>query len=388
MKRKLLWIGDAVVASGFARATHAILKSFEADWDIFVLGLNYQGDPHDYPYKIYPCWPGGDAFGVNRTKDIVDHWKPNVVIAQQDPWNIAPYLKAVGNCPLIGAIALDGKNCKDGKAISKMAGAVLWTNFAQTELRRGGYVGPSAVIPLGVDLNIYKPYDRKAVRDRLGLSRLAGDAFIVGNVNRNQPRKRLDLTIHYFAEWTRRYNIKDAFLYLHVSPTGDVGYNVSQLMEYYGLSSRLILSQPKNLGQGASEEMLAASYSAFNIQISTTQGEGWGLTTMEGMACGVPQLFPDWSALGEWAKPAGVAVPCDAISVTPVANVIGGLPNQDAFIEALHVLYTDEAKRKELSLAGRLLVEEDRFRWSSIGAQYLGVVDRFLTPYWEVAANG
>src|SRR4030042_4693883 len=110
-----------------------------------------------------------------------------------------------------------------------------------------------------------------------------------------------------------------------------MGYDVRQLMRYYGFTKedkRLILAEP-HIGHGVEEEMLPSVYSSFDVQLTTTQGEGWGLTTMEGMACGVPQIVPDWSALGEWAREAALLVPCSTHAVTPNGvNVVGGAPDK------------------------------------------------------------
>ena len=104
-KRTLLWMGDAAVACGFARCTHNTLKVFVDSWDVHVLGLNYTGDPHDQPFKIYPAWSGGDAFGLNRVAGLITKIQPDVVIVQNDPWNIPAYITKIGDeIPIIAAM--------------------------------------------------------------------------------------------------------------------------------------------------------------------------------------------------------------------------------------------------------------------------------------------
>lgn len=378
MRRKILWIGDAAVATGFARCTHHTLKAFEGDWDIFVLGLNYRGDPHKYPYAIYPCWPGGDTFGLGRTASLVTKLRPDVVVVQNDPWNVPEYLKRAGNVPVVATMPVDGKNCC-GRKLNGLAGAIFWTEFGMTEARRGGYTGPSAIVPLGVDLDVYRPVTSVDARKRF-LPEALQNAFIVGNINRNQPRKRLDLTIEYFATWVKANAVKDAYLFLHVAPTGDQGYDVSQLMEYYGLSNRLILAEP-DIGDGISEAALALTYSCFDVQVSTTQGEGWGLCTMEGMACGVPQIVPAWAALKEWAAGASRQVPCSTYAVTPnYVNVIGGISDRAPFVDALDELYRSSDERMRLSHAGMALVARPEYRWKHIAEQFRTVVEQALQP--------
>jgi D-inositol-3-phosphate glycosyltransferase len=379
MRRRMLWVGDAVVSSGFARCTHRILDRLHQDWDVVVLGLNYRGDPHQYPYPIYPCWDR-DPFGLTRVGGMVTKMKPDVVVVQNDPWNLPEYMSRIGNVPCVAFLAVDGKNCR-GRGLNGLALAVFWTEFGMKEARAGGYHGSAAVVPLGVDLSTYHPQDRKEARKRLGLPEHTHDAFIVGNVNRNQPRKRLDLTISYFAEWVKSQDIRDAFLYLHVAPTMDAGYDVGQLMRYYGLSNRLIFLEPEPW-MGVSESALALTYNAFDVMLSTTQGEGWGLPTMEGMACGIPQIVPDWAAYGEWARDAALLVPCTEIACTPNhINVIGGIAGRGETIQALDSLYTDLAKRDDLRAKGLELVKRPQYRWEHIADRFNDALDEALFEY-------
>ena len=375
--KKLLWIGDATVATGFARCTHKTLEAFVGDWDIHVLGLNYLGDPHSYPYSIYPCWPGKDLFGLGRTPELVKKLRPDVVIVQNDPWNIPEYARRVGPTPVVATMPVDGLNCR-GKELNGIALAVFWTRFGMVESQRNGYTGPATIVPLGVDLDLYKPAPTPMAETRrmCGLPLFLKDAFIIGNVNRNQPRKRLDLTIQYFAEWIKSYNIDDAYLFLQVAPTNDMGYDVNQLMDYYGIANKLILVEPE-VGPGIPEEKLAKTYSCFDLQVSTTQGEGWGLTTMEGMACGIPQIVPDWSALGEWARKAARMIPCSTVAVTPgYVNAVGGVPEKKEFISAINDFYADSMLRRKHAVEGLHLVKQEKYRWQNIASLFREEVEK------------
>jgi D-inositol-3-phosphate glycosyltransferase len=383
--KRLLWVGDAVVSSGFARSTKYILDVLRENWQIAVLGLNYNGDPHDAPYVVYPCWPGGDAFGLGRIKQLVAELKPDLIVLQNDPWNIPEYLKRIPKeIPVIAVCPVDGKNCR-GAGLNGCAAVIFWTEFGLHEARLGGFTKPGYVIPLGVDLDIYKPKDKQVAREYLKLPYQMQQGFIVGNVNRNQPRKRLDLTIAFFCEWVKMRHVEDAYLYLHVAPTGDAGYDVVQLMHYYGLKGRLILNIPE-IGYGETEQDLAETYATFDVQVNTGQGEGWGLTTLEGMACGIPQIVPDWSALGEWAAPAAKMIDCTSIAVTPNnINVVGGIPDQDQFMLALHELYlSGQDYRDKFSRRGIELANQPQYRWRNIGEKFRDTLNDVLASSFEV----
>lgn len=384
MKKNLLFIGDAGVPSGFARATHETLACMTDDFNITVMGINYRGDPHPYPYEIFAAMPGGDWAGIGRLIWMCDyitkkHGALDVIVIQNDPWNIPMYLKHLSqfpeyaNVPVVAAVAVDGLNC-GGAGLNGLKLAVFWTQFGLDEARKGGYDGAATVIPLGVDQNVYKPLDRVESRLNLGLTSEFSESFIVGNVNRNQPRKRLDLTIRYFAEWVKSTNVEDAFLYLHVAPTGDTGVNVLELMKYYGVIDRLLLATPQTW-YGESEEHMAWTYNAMNMLMSTTQGEGFGLTTLEAMACGVPCIVPRWAALADWGADAALFVECTSTAIgPPYVNVIGGVVDEEAFINALDDMYRTPSLRQEFSEAGLSRASEDRFRWSHIGAAFNNAV--------------
>lgn len=370
--RKLLWIGDAACDSGFARSTHNILNFLRYEWDVTVLGLNYRGDPHRFPYPIYPAYVYGcsDFLGVDRISEILPIVNPELIVIQNDPWNFSRYLDALLRAkysgPTVGIVAIDGLNCA-GHLLTGLDRAIFWTEFGRNEAVQGGFSGPTSVIPLGVNLDIYSPYNQRAARKELGFTDELLDVYVVGNVNRNQPRKRLDLTVAYFAEWVKNYKVDDAYLFLHIGPTGEMSYNCQQLMSYYGLKKRIIRSDP-GVWNGISEDLLAKTYSCFDVQLTTTQGEGFGLPTLEGMACGVPQIVPNWSALGEWTAPAAFRVECTSTIATPGStNPIGGIMDRDKAVQVLATYYSDINLRARDRLRCFDHAQQTQFRWSNIG---------------------
>ncbi len=384
--RRFLWCGDGGCQTGFARATHGILDVVRETREVAVLAIGYRGDPHDYPYKMYPCWPGGDMFGIGRLPWMLEEFRPDAVMIQQDPWNIPDYVRAIRatkgfeTIPIAGAIAVDGKNCK-GHLLNGLDLAVFWTTFALDEATKGGYQNMASVVPLGIDLNRFEQRDKAEARARRRLPDVLPrghkreDAFIVGNVNRNQPRKRLDLLLQYFAEWVHRDAIDNAYLYLHIAPTGDDGYDCLQLARYYGVVDRLCLATPE-VYNGDSDDELVDVYNSFDVNATTTQGEGFGLTTFEAMACGVPCIVPDWSALGELAKGAALLVPCTStIATHSRINSIGGVADKELYVKALSDVYTFRTLRDRLTRLGLERVSEPQFDWRAVGEGFRNALE-------------
>lgn len=384
-KRRLLWIGDAGVNTGFARCTHEILKALTHAFDIHVLALGFDGDvPAPLPWPTYRANAAGDGIGIGRVAELLGKIGPAAVVVQNDPWNIPHYLKRTGNVSAIGIIAVDGLNCR-GTLMNGLQHAIFWTKFGEEQARLGGYSGSSSVVPLGVDTDTYFPMLQESVRDRMNLPAilktrgLPPDTFVVGVVGRNQQRKRLDLTLEYFAEWVRSFGVADAALWIQQAPTGEQAYDLEQLGRYYRISDRLIMPAPVRDQQGVNDETMARIYNVFDCMVTTTQGEGWGLPQMEGMACGIPQVVPTWAALAEWAADAALQVPCTTTAATPQGvNVIGGIADRNLFCSQLDSLYRQPDLRSSYREKGLALVAQREYRWSAIGQATLAAIEQAL----------
>jgi glycosyltransferase involved in cell wall biosynthesis len=227
MRKKVLWIGDAVKHTGFARITHNVVDRLVAagGLDVSVLGVNYYGDAaaRHYPYDIHPVTLGGDAFGLGILPATIQRVRPDVIVINNDPWIVAEFLIVTRKMgvPLIGYLPVDAPSMKRARDLNGLACAVWYTRFGQAEAEREGYVGPSAIIPHAVDLAQYFPVDRLEARRLLKLP-IAPDAFVVGNVNRNSRRKRLDITVRAFAAWWHAAGRpSDAHLFLHCANADD-----------------------------------------------------------------------------------------------------------------------------------------------------------------------
>lgn len=396
----MLFVGDSpTVPTGFSRCTEAACSElYSAGHEVTLLGLHYYGDPHSFPYTIYPCQQPldncGQFDGSDRLPKLMYRLRPDVVVILQDPWNIKGYeteiaaydkalhkagLDSISNIPVVGWLAVDSKN-QPGDELNNLAHVVVWTKFASDDLKAHGYKGDPSIVPLGVDSEIFYPQDQLQSRIDIVPDAIPKDAFIVGVVGRNQLRKRLDLTIQYFAHWIQSQSIDDAYLYLHVAPTGDQGVDIYRLCRHYNLTGRVILPQLQ-IGKGLSNDQLRATYNSFDILLTTTQGEGWGLPVTEAMACGVPCIVPNWSALGCWPGDCALKVPCSSTAPTAPLNrrayTLGGIPDRDATVAALDALYRHVELRANLSSKGQTLASS--LTWKRTGEMMVQVLESVVS---------
>lgn len=92
---------------------------------------------------------------------------------------------------------------------------------------------------------------------------------------------------------------------------------------------------------------------------------------METMACKIPNIVPDWSGLGEWARGGASLIPCTSIQMnTGGINTVGGIPDKNLFIAELEHMYQDAAYRAQVAKAGFDLILQPKFSWDSVANRF------------------
>lgn len=373
---KALLVGDFVKFSGFARVNEAIAEQLaQRGWDVAVLAVQYHGDPTPLQkrYRLYPAGLGGDMLGRDRLPRLITAERPDVVLIVNDPAVVADYLAGLAalpepHPPIVAYMPVDapGLPAELLAPLNTLAQLVAYTRFGEAELRRAGYAGPSVIIPHGVDLDTFAPTPQAEARTLAGLPE---DVFAVLVVDRNSPRKRLDIALRAFALFAR--NKPEARLVYHGAVRGDFGWNLDELAGRLGILDKFVVTgQFRPLG-GVPVSKLATLYSLADVKLSTAMGEGWGLTTMEAMACGVPCVAADYAALGEWARGVAELVPVSDIhTYAGEVGTDGGVVSPHEVAATLDALYYDADLRAHMAQLGRALVERPEYRWETIGAQF------------------
>ena len=136
----------------------------------------------------------------------------------------------------------------------------------------------------GVDTNVFKNEEKpEPLKDK----------FIVGNLNRNQPRKQPVRSMIAFAKFAK--DKPDALLHYQMDWNDEFGWPIQYFAQQYGILNRMI--QPKPVGIPRNE--IAKTYNMWDLNLMTTAGEGFGLNFIEGFACGVPALGTEYTTSKE-----------------------------------------------------------------------------------------
>jgi len=397
-KPKLLWIGDVVATTGFARVTHNVLEKLKDKYEIVVLGCNWHGDPDpmQQEYKMYPASNRFQQapFGEERVREIVEREKPDVVFTINDCWIINEQYKRIADLhqvlgfKFVGYMPMDSYNWVGAlsETANKWDAVISYTEFGAHEFIKGGIQKPITVIPHGVTAGQFKPGDKVQARKQLGLGE---DLFIVMNANRNQFRKRIDITIDAFAEFAQ--GRPDTRLYLHMG-TKDQGWEVMQVfgreMLKRGLdpNGRIIMTSPGPNPPSVPVELLETIYQCADVGVNTCKGEGWGLVNFEHAACEVAQVVPDHTSCKEIFEGYGELIRCDHVDVDTNYAREMPCPSSQHLAEILAELYEDRDKLAAVARRCYKRVTDERFMWDTIASQFDDVFQEVLNPVVEAEA--
>lgn len=402
--RRILVIGDGDAPTGFGRVVHSILERLPAEFDIHHLGINYYGDPHKARWPIYPAALRGDPYGVNRVPELIEKLAPALVFSICDPWTQTRYAAAleryrqrvrtvcympIEGAPLEPSVALDLRYIDRLVVYNQFSAKVVQDAYrvaAETDPTLSER--PITIIPHGVDTALFHPLvgppgsDRVAAKKRL-LPNTPDfhDSFIVLNANRNQPRKRIDLTMQGFALFARDKpsNVK---LYLHMG-LEDCGWNLAALARRFGIEDRLILTTDQPQLAWETVEKLNLIYNACDVGINTSIGEGWGLVSFEHAATGAAQIVPRHSACAElWDGAAELMEPSYSLIIERTLQE-GWYVTPDTVAQALERLYRDPALRAERARQAYSRATDPAYSWDHIAKLWTELFEDLLdtNPY-------
>jgi glycosyltransferase involved in cell wall biosynthesis len=397
-KSKLLWVGDIIATTGFARVTHNVIERLKDEYEIVVLGCNWHGDPDPMQerFKIYPASNRFQQapFGEDRIREVVEIEKPDIVFTINDCWIINEQYKRIADLhqkmgfKFVGYMPMDSYNwvgCLNETA-NNWDAIVSYTEFGAHEFIKGGIQKPITVIPHGVTAGQFKPGDKVEARKKLGLKE---DAFIVMNANRNQFRKRIDITIDAFARFA--VDKPDAMLYLHMG-LKDQGWDVMQVfgreMHKQGLdpNGRIIMTGNTQNPPSVPVEMLETIYQCADVGVNTCKGEGWGLVNFEHAACRVAQVVPNHTSCKEIFEGYGKLIRCDHVDVDTNFAREMPCPSAEHLAEILTELYEDREKLDAVAELCYLRATDEQFDWETIAAQFSGVFQEVMNPVLEPEA--
>jgi glycosyltransferase involved in cell wall biosynthesis len=400
-KTILAWCDSPTAITGFGTVANHVLRSLwdTGKYEIDVLGINYVGDFYDrekFPYQITPSRLlnprdpyGTDAFLKAVASKVYDYiWILNdVPVVHKSAKKFGELLSNIethaGKRPIV--IYYYPVDCHVIPFAADMLRVcdipVAYMDYGRKETLK---VMPELASKLqqishGVDSNVYRPLTADERRDaRNTFFSLAGDKFLIVNVNRNNPRKNMPLTLQAFAEFKKK--VPESYLYLHTSPRDPS----SPYIDLFGCCYSLGLDIGKDVGfpanydigkGGVPANILNMLYNCGDVFLTTTYGEGYGLSIVEAMSAGIPVIAPKNTNIPEFE---GIYLyPCRDKSWIDVSGY-RPLGRVEDIVEKLQLVYKMRKKghsrlQADIKVARDFAVRND---WQIVNKAWVDLFDR------------
>ena len=141
-------------------------------------------------------------------------------------------------------------------------------------------------IPHSVNTDIFKRYTKKQISDfkKNSVKPRDMDKFIFFWNNRNARRKQSGSLIYWFKDFLDIVGHDKAMLVMHTDAKDPNGQDLFAIMNELGLDSGQILLSENKYPQ----EVLAMMYNMADCTVNISDAEGFGLATLESLACETP----------------------------------------------------------------------------------------------------
>ena len=180
------------------------------------------------------------------------------------------------------------------------------------------------------------------------------NAYLVMNLNRNQPRKDMPRTILAFKEF--RKQVPEAVLWLFCKDR-DIGWNLRDLVYRFDLvvnKDVFFAEYPEGekAQKGIPIEVINEAYNMADMVITTTLGEGWGLSVTEAMATRTPVIAPRNTSMPEIIGDDERGFLCECGTTLSELFVMPGaerepirqLTNVESLVEKMMLVYENKDK--------------------------------------------
>ena len=213
-------------------------------------------------------------------------------------------------------------------------------------------------IPHTMDTKLYKKRPPSEWKDFSKQVRKGDDdKFVVFWINRNARRKQSGTLLFWFDKFLDKVGRDKATLVMHTEPKDPNGQDLEAIIEELNMSDGQVLLSVQKMP----DEDLSKMYNLADCTINIADAEGFGLGTLESLACETPIIVTmtggmqeqvtngeEWFGVG--IEPASKAV----IGSQDVPWIYEDRLDENDVVDALYKLYSmSKEEREELGKKGR-----------------------------------
>lgn len=285
----------------------ALLKHTSIDISVFGIQRYFSEtaetrkieDPRLHVYDVVKHDQEDHGYGTKTLKHFIDICRPDTVLIYNDSYVTSQYCKIISQCEKVPKIITyfdqiyEHQSPEHFKIINETVSHVIcFSEQWEKNAKQYGITAPTSYMRHPVS----RPdviYSTDYARNKLGLP---VDTFIFLNLNRNQERKRPDLTIMGYVRFLKNYPKAKTLLIM-----GNTRDNTFNLKEIFNAECRrndvnfAFEDYVKLNEKPLTDAEVQYLYSACDVGVNTCQGEGFGLCQYEHALHGRPQIV---SAVG------------------------------------------------------------------------------------------
>ena len=257
---------------------------------------------------------------------------------------------------------------------------ITLTEYWKQELLKQGVTKPVSTLCHGFDEDVFHPLPQAPKQDP--------KQMVVLNLNRNQPRKRLDIAAIAMAlVFKKKPDANIRFVFATDIKNG--AWNVAdiygaELLKHFPpekaktyLERLLTVPNPQKL----TDEQINQLYNECDIGLNTASGEGVGLCNMEHAGVGKPQVVSAVGGLTEFLgnECSTLIAPKFSLYVDQQTEAMGGemrIVDPEEVADAILKYYEDPSLRAKHGRRARERIS--KYRWEDIADQMYNVITSLL----------
>tara|TARA_R110002110_G_C13461761_1_gene718320 strand:+ start:1201 stop:2463 length:1263 start_codon:yes stop_codon:yes gene_type:complete len=324
-------------------------------------------EPHGSDFIIVPI----DGYGnADIIRSALRTHKPDILWFMTDPrfyrwlWEIENEIRAV--VPMVYYHVWDNKPYPKFNKVWYDSNDWIFTISKVTDdiVKTVSPDVNSLYLPHAVDSNIFKILDNEEANSFIDSSLpQTKDKFIFFWNNRNARRKQSGSLIFWFNDFLKKVGNDKACLIMHTNPTDVHGQDLNAIISELGLTNGEVVFST----QAVPGDLLAKLYNRADCTINISDAEGFGLATLESLACGTPIIVNMTGGLQEQVTDGeswfGIGLDPDSkaiIGSQDVPYIYEDRLNGEKVVDAMLKIYNmTPDQRKELGMAGQKHVEKN-----------------------------
>tara|TARA_B110000211_G_scaffold163677_1_gene184826 strand:+ start:1150 stop:2739 length:1590 start_codon:yes stop_codon:yes gene_type:complete len=319
--KKILWISDYSF-TGYTLVTQCLLGHIRDNYEVFLLVINVDqerdtiikrvnkdlGLDKDHIFSVDKVMGKLDNFNFNILTGIFDipnilkEVDPDLIFSLNDYQILTTQIKCINSCSFwkgitVAYMPIDAENYPEHffKELHYYDHVITMNNASKKVLLESKFYSHIYVLNHPIKETFFEIKDKSSLRNMFG-DKINANSILIFNANTNSDRKRLDLTIESFYMLYKKYtdNIqiqtKNVFLVLKTSGRY---FDIEGIINTLDIKYDIILKENIIFVTNKfSYEDLNRFYNCADLYITTTSGEGWGLTAFEFLKLNIYTLVP------------------------------------------------------------------------------------------------